>query len=187
LFAEESVMWKTLVAAGLFGLGLEAAACAGSLFDTEVRRLTGAPESLCQYRGQVVLAVNTASACGYTPQYEGLEALYQRYRDRGLVVLGFPSDQFGGQEPGSEAEIARFCKINYGVSFPMFGKSAVRGEQAIPFYQGLIAATGEEPRWNFHKYLIGRDGRSVRAFASDVKPDSPELIRALDAALAAAP
>lgn len=180
-------MWKMLVGTGLLTLGLDASACTGSLLDSEVRRLTGGTASLCQYHGQVVLAVNTASACGYTPQYEGLEALYRRYRERGVVVLGFPSDQFGGQELDQDADIARFCRINYGVSFPMFSKSVVKGAQAIPFYRGLIAASGEAPRWNFHKYLIGRDGRSVRAFASDVKPDSPALIQALETALATAP
>src|SRR5690606_8353644 len=115
--------------------GSALAACDSALLDTKARRLAGAEESLCQYAGKVVLVVNTASECGFTPQYEGLEALWKEYGDDGLVVLGFPSDQYGGQEPGDDAEIARFCRLNYGVSFPMFTKSSVRGEDAIPLYR----------------------------------------------------
>ena len=159
------------------------AACASPLLDTSAKRLIGPEESLCQYAGKAVLVVNTASQCGFTPQYEGLEALWKEYGDDGLVVLGFPSDQFGGQEFGDDAEIAKFCKVNFGVSFPMFTKSSVKGDDAIPLYRDLIAATGESPQWNFHKYLIAPDGKSVQAFGSRVKPDSKELRGAIEAVL----
>ncbi|MES0872947.1 glutathione peroxidase [Sinimarinibacterium thermocellulolyticum] len=176
----------SLLAALLLTPAAVHAACDSPLLDTTAKRLVGPEESLCQYAGKAVLVVNTASACGFTPQYEGLEALWRRYRDDGLVVLGFPSDQFGGQEPGSDAEIAEFCKLNYGVSFPMYTKSSVKGEDAIPLYRGLIDATGEAPKWNFHKYLIAPDGKTVQAFDSRVTPDSNQLRGAIEAALTTA-
>ncbi|MGB1562945.1 MAG: glutathione peroxidase [Sinimarinibacterium flocculans] len=179
-----ALMAVLLAAALTAPYGAAAAACSSPLLDTSAKRLVGPEESLCEHAGKAVLIVNTASRCGYTPQYEGLEALWQRYRDQGLVVLGFPSDQFGGQEPGDDAEIAKFCKVNYGVSFPMFTKSNVSGRDAIPLYKELIKITGESPKWNFHKYLIARDGRSVQAFGSDVKPDGATLRAAIEAALA---
>lgn len=123
-----------------------------------------------------MLVVNTASHCGYTPQYEGLEALYRRYRDKGLVVLGFPANDFGGQEPGSNGEIAAFCELNYGVSFPMFAKTGVVAGNANPFYASLAAKTGERPQWNFHKYLIDRSGEKVLSFDSRVAPRDPKLV-----------
>lgn len=141
--------------------------------------------SLCQFSGKVVLIVNTASQCGFTPQYEGLEALYRRYRDRGFVVLGFPSNDFGGQEPGSSQEIARFCQANYGVSFPMFAKSSVAGPQANPLYRDLAAQSGTRPRWNFHKYLVGRDGAVVASFESAVAPRDPRITAQIERLLAA--
>lgn len=159
--------------------------CPGSVLDSRLQRLTGAEESLCAHQGKVVIAVNTASECGFTPQYEGLEALYQRYRERGLVVIGIPSDQFGGQEYADDTAIARFCKINFGVSFPMYTRSSVIGDDAIPLYRALTDATGEAPRWNFHKYLIGRDGRALAAWDSRVAPEAPALRSAIEAALAA--
>ena len=137
------------------------------------------PQSLCQYAGKVLLVVNTASYCGFTGQYAGLEALYARYRDRGLVVLGFPSNDFA-QEGGNNGQIADFCENTYGVKFPMFAKSSVAGEQASPFFRELAAQTGQAPRWNFYKYLIGRDGRAVDHFASMTAPDSPRLVRAVE-------
>lgn len=138
------------------------------------------PVSLCQYQGKVLLVVNTASYCGYTKQYDGLEKLYARLKDRGLVVLGFPSNDFGGQEPGSNEEIADFCRLTYGVEFPMVGKTVVKGPTANPFYRRLAEITGSPPQWNFHKYLISRDGTQVRAYPSKVTPDDPELLRTLE-------
>ncbi len=144
------------------------------------------PQSLCQYQGQVVLVVNTASFCGFTRQYEGLEALHARYRPRGLVVLGFPSNDFGQQEPGSNQAIADFCENTFGVKFPMFAKSAVTGREANPLFQQLAERTGERPRWNFHKYLIARDGRTVRSYASGVTPEDPGLVKDIEALLSVA-
>ena len=159
------------------------AACEGSLLNSEHKRLIGPSESLCQYQGKAVLVVNTASQCGFTPQYEGLEALYKQFKEQGLVVLGFPSDQFGGQEYADDAEIASFCKVNFGVSFPMFSRSSVKGADANALFKGLIAESGQEPKWNFNKYLVGRDGKTVQAFGSNTKPDSPELAKAIAQAL----
>lgn len=159
-----------------------------ALLDREFNRLqTGKPESLCQYRGKVLLVVNTASHCGYTNQYEGLEALYRKYRDRGLVVLGFPSNDFGAQEPGSNREIAEFCRLTYGVQFPMFEKSSVTSLKTNPLYADLAARTGQSPRWNFHKYLIDRNGNAAGTFASDIEPDSRQLLALLEKLLADKP
>ncbi|MGQ9724757.1 MAG: glutathione peroxidase [Tepidimonas sp.] len=138
------------------------------------------PQDLCQYAGKVVLVVNTASYCGFTQQYQGLEALYRRYRDRGLVVLGFPSNDFGQQEPGSNQQIAEFCENTFGVQFPMFAKSSVRGPQANPLFKQLVERTGTTPRWNFYKYLISRDGRTVLAYSSMTAPDSESLRRDIE-------
>ena len=126
--------------------------------------------------GKVVLVVNTASRCAYTPQYEGLEKLYQRYRDRGLVVVGFPSNDFAGQEPGAEKQIRDFCRLTYNVQFPMFEKVQVKGDSADPFYRYLARASGEQPRWNFHKYLLDRNGRVVASFPSQVEPEDERLV-----------
>ena len=160
-------------------------ACTGLLNKSFPRLQDEKPQSLCQYSGQVVLVVNTASYCGFTKQYKGLETLYATYKDRGLVVLGFPSNDFGSQEPGSSKEIAAFCANTYGVKFPMFGKSHVRGEGANPLYAELIKASGTTPKWNFYKYLIGRDGRSVTAYSSMTAPDDRDLIGAIEALLGA--
>ena len=140
---------------------------------------------LCSFQGKVLLVVNTASYCGYTPQYAGLEALYRRYRKEGLVVLGFPANDFGAQEPGSSGEIANFCEVNYGVSFPMFAKSGVAAHDANPFYAALAAKTGERPEWNFHKYLVDRSGDKVLSFRSGVAPEDRRLIEAIERMLAA--
>ncbi len=166
------------------GLALAAEQCPSTL-DHELRPLTGeAPVRLCEaYGGKVVLVVNTASRCAYTPQYEGLEALYARYRERGLVVLGFPSNDFGGQEPGSERQIQDFCRLTYGVRFPMFEKTHAAEGRAGPLYRRLAESAGEYPRWNFHKYLLDRDGRVVHSFSSGVRPESPDLVRAIEALL----
>ncbi|MFN7958767.1 MAG: glutathione peroxidase [Holophagaceae bacterium] len=153
-----------------------------SLHEITLNTLEGRPQSLAAYRGKVVLAVNVASECGYTPQYAGLQKLYQAQKDRGLVVLGFPCNQFGGQEPGSAAQIEGFCQKNYGVTFPLFEKLEVKGANQAPLYRFLTARHGE-PAWNFHKYLVGKDGQVLAAFPSKVAPDSPELLAAIEAAL----
>jgi glutathione peroxidase len=150
------------------------------LLDRKVPNLQDEAVSLCQFQGKVLLVVNTASECGYTPQYEGLEKLYRRYRDRGLVVLGFPANDFGGQEPGSNKQIADFCQVNYGVSFPVFAKSAVVGKNANPVFLDLAAKTGTAPRWNFHKYLVDRSGAPVASFATQVDPLDPKLVREIE-------
>jgi glutathione peroxidase len=136
------------------------------------------------YGGQVLLVVNTASKCGFTPQYEGLEALHARYRARGFAVLGFPSNDFMGQEPGSEKQIQAFCTLTYGVKFPMFEKVHVKGNDATPFYRELARATGKAPTWNFHKYLIGRNGKVVASYGSRTRPDDPALIASIEDLLA---
>ena len=160
-------------------------ACPELLADS-YRPLAGeAPQRLCdRFQGQVLLVVNTASKCGFTPQYEGLEALHGRYADRGFTVLGFPSNDFKGQEPGTEAEILEFCTLTYGVKFPMFEKVAVTGPSPTPLYAKLLAATGEAPGWNFHKYLIDRQGRVVASYGSRTAPDDPELVGRIEALLA---
>jgi len=153
-------------------------------------RLSGGdPISLSDFDGQVVMVVNTASKCGLTSQYEGLEQLYQTYKDRGFVILGVPSNDFGGQEPGSDAEIAQFCKLNFGVSFPMTTKYSVRGRDAHPFYnsaQKILGISGG-PKWNFHKYLIGRNQQLIDYFHSTTAPDAKRLIKAVEDALSAKP
>ena len=148
---------------------------------------TGKTESLCQFRGKVVLVVNTASYCGYTHQFEGLEALYRKYKSRGLVVLGFPSNDFGGQEPGSNHEIAEFCRLTYGVEFPMFEKSSVKSVKTNPLFAELVARTGQTPQWNFHKYLVDREGKRVVSFGTRVEPDNRELVASLEKLLAEKP
>ena len=157
-----------------------AADCPASL-DFQMRPLASdRTESLCErYAGKVLLVVNTASRCGFTPQYEGLEALYDRYRERGLVVLGFPSNDFA-QEPGSEKDIQNFCRLNHGVRFPMYEKIAVSGPDAHPFYRRLAARGAGYPEWNFNKYLLDRKGVVVALFPSRTRPDDPELIAAIE-------
>lgn len=144
------------------------------------------PQALCQYAGKVVLVVNTASFCGFTPQYKALEALSARYADRGLVVLGFPSGDFGNQEYGSNQEIAAFCENTFNVKFPMFGKSVVKAGQkdVNPLFADLTARTGQSPKWNFHKYLISRSGAEVLSFGSKVDPQGSEFTQALEKLLA---
>lgn len=164
-----------------------AAACPATLQHTYLRLQDEKPQSLCQYAGKVVLVVNTASFCGYTSQYEGLESLYDKYKARGLVVVGFPSNDFGNQEPGSNKEIADFCRLTYGVRFPMFARSSVSGRGANPLYRQLGDSTGERPRWNFHKYLIDRSGTTVKSFPSEVSPDNALLVATIERLLAAKP
>jgi len=144
------------------------------------------PQNLCQYSGKVLLVVNTASYCGFTPQYQGLEALYSRYRDRGLVVLGFPSNDFA-QEKASNKDIADFCENTFGVKFPMFGAGAVRGKDANPLYRQLADQAGRQPLWNFHKYLVGRDGKVVADYTSMTRPDDKDLLVQIERQLAIKP
>jgi glutathione peroxidase len=159
------------------------AACPSLLNKTFPRLQDEKPQSLCQYSGQVILVVNTASYCGFTKQYKGLEALYAKYQGKGLVVLGFPSNDFGSQEPGSSKEIAAFCANTFGVKFPMFAKSHVSGDEANPLHTELIKISGTRPKWNFYKYLIGRDGRSVKAYSSMTSPDDRDFIEDIEKAL----
>jgi len=166
-------------------VGASAATACPPLLDQRMPDVFDQPVSLCQFAGKVVLVVNTASQCGYTPQYEGLERLYRRYRDRGFVVLGFPANDFGGQEPGSNREIAAFCQVNYGVTFPIFAKSSVVGPAANPLFRELAARTGARPQWNFHKYLLARSGEAVGAFPSAVPPGDPRITREIERLLAA--
>ena len=144
-----------------------------------VKRLDGTDTTLAPWAGQVVLIVNTASECGYTPQYAGLQALHTKYQSRGFAVLGFPSNDFGGQEPGSADQIASFCSKNFGVTFPLFEKVKVTGADRAPLYAALAEAKGE-PKWNFHKYLVDKQGRPVEAWPSSIEPSAPEIARAIE-------
>ena len=148
---------------------------------------TGKPQSLCDFRGKVLVIVNTASYCGYTKQYEGLEALYRKYKDRGLVVIGFPSNDFGSQEPGSNKEIAEFCRTTYGVEFPMFEKTSVARLDAQPLYATLVKATGQAPQWNFHKYVVDRTGTRIASFGSAVEPTQRDFVASIERLLAEKP
>lgn len=178
---------RILAIAGLSVLPLLALAAGKGLLDYSYRPLAGkTPVNLATaYRGQVLLVVNTASKCGFTPQFEALEALHARYKPRGFAVLGFPSGDFMNQEYGDEKKIQEFCTLTYGVKFPMFQKVHVVGDEVTPLYKALESATGESPKWNFHKYLIGRDGKVVATFGSRTKPDAPEVIQAIEKAIAA--
>ncbi|WP_313702954.1 glutathione peroxidase [Massilia sp.] len=158
------------------------ASCPALLNQNFKRLQDEAPQNLCQYAGKVVLVVNTASYCGYTKQYEGLEKLYAKYGPRGLVVLGFPSNDFK-QEAENAKEIADLCYNTYGVKFPMFAKTVVSGPNANPLHASLAKQTGKEPKWNFTKYLIGRDGKVIEHFPSKVAPEDPQLVSKIEAAL----
>jgi glutathione peroxidase len=160
-----------------------AAACPALLQHQFSRLQDETPQNLCQYAGKVVLVVNTASFCGFTSQYEGLEALYAKYQSKGLVVLGFPSNDFGAQEPGSSKVIADFCFNTYGVKFPMFSKTVVIGAKRNALYQDLFQATKVAPGWNFHKYLIDRRGKVVASYASEVTPNSASIVSGIEKAL----
>jgi glutathione peroxidase len=163
-------------------LALLAPMYAASVYDFELNSIDGQKMPLSAYKGKVVLLVNTASQCGYTPQYTGLEALYGKYKGQGLVLVGVPANNFGGQEPGTNEEIKTFCTRNYKVSFPMAAKVSVKGDDQIPLYKHLSDAAGA-PKWNFTKYLVGKDGKVIKKFDSAVKPDSQELADAIEAAL----
>ncbi|MDP3540791.1 MAG: glutathione peroxidase [Azonexus sp.] len=170
--------------AGLLIVGIvpaaSAAECPALLNHSFPGLVDGKPQSLCQYQGKVILVVNTASYCGFTSQYDGLEKIYARLKDKGLVVLGFPSNDFGDQEPGSDKEIADFCRMTYGVEFPMLGKTVVKGKKANPFYLKLAEITDSRPKWNFHKYLINRDATKVLAFGSFTKPEDEDFLKKID-------
>ena len=179
---------RVMVAVALLGPALATAAECGVLEGAAFRPLAEKePVQLCErFGGDVLLVVNTASKCGFTPQYEGLEALHQRFGAQGFAVVGFPSNDFMGQEPGSEEEIREFCRTNFGVDFPMFEKVTVKADNAVPFYRALAeGAGGEFPRWNFHKYLVDREGKVVASFGSRVKPDAEELVKAIEQAISA--
>jgi len=179
---------KRLIFAALVAAVAAGPAVAGkALLDQNYRELAGTKVVNLQsaYGGQVLLVVNTASKCGFTPQYDALEAMDAKYKARGFAVLGFPSNDFMGQEPGSEKQIQEFCRLTYGVKFPMFEKVHVKGKDVTPFYKQLAAETGEAPGWNFHKYLIGRDGKVVASFGSRVTPTDPALVAKVESLLAA--
>ncbi|MCL5998114.1 MAG: glutathione peroxidase [Chloroflexi bacterium] len=155
-----------------------------NVLDTTVQTADGQEKSLSEYKGNVLLIVNVASKCGNTPQYAGLEKLYEQYKDQGLQVLGFPCNQFGGQEPGTMEEIQQFCQVNYGVTFPIFNKIDVKGSHQAPLYAKLTQTEPAGPvAWNFEKYLIGRDGTVLARFHHKVKPESPEVVIAVERAL----
>jgi glutathione peroxidase len=162
------------------------AASAGSIHEIAVKDIDGKDTTLGAYKGKVLLIVNVASKCGYTPQYQGLETIYEKYKDKGFVVLGFPCNQFGSQEPGTNEEIKQFCSSKYNVKFPMFDKIDVKGAHQHPLYAALAGEQSPYPgdiKWNFSKFLIGRDGKIIKRFDSKAAPESPEVIAAVDAAL----
>ena len=153
-----------------------------------VKDINGKETALKDYKGQVLLIVNVASQCGYTPQYKGLEAIYEKYKGQGLTILGFPCNQFGGQEPGTNEEIKQFCSSKYNVTFPLFDKIDVNGPNRAPLYQALAGPASPFPgdiKWNFNKFLVGRDGKIIKRFDSKATPESPEVTKAIEAALAA--
>ena len=161
----------------LLALSSSAMAACPALLDRKMQTLDERTQPLCDYAGKVLLVVNTASQCGYTPQYDGLEALYRKYRDRGLVVLGFPMNDFGGQEPGSNKEISQFCVNEYAIDFPMFAKTNLK---ANPLYGDLVRASGQAPRWNFHKYLVDRRGERVQSFGTRIEPNDAKFVNAIE-------
>lgn len=164
------------------------AANAQSLYDIKLKDIDGKDTTLAAYKGKAVLIVNVASKCGYTKQYSGLEATYQKYKDQGFVVLGFPCNQFGGQEPGTNEDIKQFCASKYSVTFPLFDKIEVNGANRHPLYVALAGKDSPFPgdiKWNFNKFLVGKDGKIVQRFDSKVAPESEELTKAVEAALAA--
>lgn len=159
------------------------ALAANSIHEFTMNSIDGKPTSLKSWQGKVVLVVNVASQCGYTPQYTGLEALYQKYKDKGLVIVGVPANNFGGQEPGTDEEIKTFCSRKYSVTFPMMSKVSVKGADTTPLYQYLTTAKGGDVKWNFTKFLVGKDGKVIDRFEPKVAPESPELTAAIEAAL----
>ena len=157
---------------------------ASSIYDFTLNSIDGQPTPLAEFKGKVVLLVNVASKCGFTPQYAGLEKLYEQYKDRGFVIVGVPANNFGGQEPGTNQEIKTFCSRNYNVSFPMMSKVSVKGEDKTPLYQYLTESSGGEIKWNFTKFLVDKNGKVVARFEPKVTPDSAEVTSAIEKALA---
>lgn len=156
---------------------------ASSVHEFTLPAIDGKPTPLSAYQGKVLLMVNVASQCGYTPQYKGLEALYRKYKDQGLVVVGFPANNFGAQEPGTNEEIKTFCTRNYNVTFPMYAKVSVKGSDQTPVYRYLTSAAGGDVKWNFTKFLVGKDGKVIQRFESGTAPESAELVAAVEKAL----
>jgi glutathione peroxidase len=181
-------MRTLLLLAVLFTIASDPAMADATAHDFTLTGIDGKALPLATFKGHPMLIVNTASECGYTPQYEGLEALWQAYKDKGLVVIGVPSNDFGAQEPGTASEIASFCKLNYGVTFPLADKTVVKGDKADPFYTWAAGQAGAAgvPKWNFHKYLIGADGRFLGWFSTQATPMGPKIRAAVEKALAAA-
>ncbi len=175
----KKILFSFLLVAFSFGLMAQE-----NIYDFKMRTIDGDTVSLSDYKGQVILIVNVASRCGFTPQYEALEKLYEEYKDRGFVILAFPANDFMNQEPGSDEEIKNFCRSKYGVSFPVFSKIHVRGPEMHPLYQYLTEMSGKPVKWNFQKYLIDRNGNIVKVFAPKVKPDSPEIKDEIESILA---
>jgi glutathione peroxidase len=181
-------MMKTIALISTIALMTTVATHAASIYDIPVKDIDGKDTNLSAYKGKVLLIVNVASHCGFTPQYAALEATYKKYEDRGFVILGFPCNQFGGQEPGSNEEIKQFCTSKYSVTFPLFDKIEVNGAGRHPLYTMLAGKDSPYPGnigWNFTKFLISKDGRVIKRFDSKVTPDSPEVITAIQTALAA--
>ena len=156
---------------------------ASSVHEFTMKDIDGKPVALSQFKGKVVLFVNVASRCGYTPQYSGLESLYRKYKDRGFVIVGVPANNFGGQEPGSNEEIKQFCSRKYDVTFPMMSKVSVKGGDITPLYAFLTSAKGGDIGWNFTKFLVGKDGKVIERFESSVAPEAPELVSVLEKAI----
>lgn len=174
------ILAGVVMTAALFG--------ASSVLDFNLKSIDGKPAPLSQYQGKVVLIVNVASRCGYTPQYEGLERVYEKYKDKGFVILGFPANNFGAQEPGTDEEIKTFCSSKYSVTFPMYSKISVKGEDIHPLYKFLTdkstnPTTGGDIKWNFTKFLVGKDGKVITRFESAITPESPDVTGAIEKAL----
>jgi len=176
-------MKSLLLLGALLTLMSTSSPAANSVHEFEVKNIDGQAVSLAGYKGKVVLFVNVASRCGYTPQYSGLESLYKKYKDQGFVIVGVPANNFGGQEPGTDADIKQFCTRTYNVTFPMLSKVSVKGGDMTPLYAYLTAAKGGDVKWNFTKFLVGKDGKVIDRFEPGVAPESPELAAAIQKAL----
>lgn len=181
---DPTLSWKRLLAGSLFALLSEVTMACPDVLNHKMKDLEGNDVNLCEFAGKVVLAVNTASYCGNTPQYQGLEALYEKYKDKGLVVVGFPANDFGLQEPGTNKEIRDFCERTYSVKFPMMEKTSVVKGKANPVFAKLTELTGDGPEWNFHKYLLARDGKRAFSYSARSNPEGSEIVKKIEALLA---